>query len=384
LRLEKDKVFHPQKSNRMSSKIEEMIKIQETENSRFPEIDFNNLPFGKVFSDHMFEMDYIDGEWKNMTIKPYQNLSLSPATSVLHYGQAIFEGMKAYKNPDGDIFLFRPRDNSNRLNASARRLCMPEIPKNIFREGLLTLMKMDSEWVPGKAGYSLYIRPFMIATDDYIGVKPSTTYKFLIFTCPVGAYYSEPLKVKIEQFYSRAAEGGIGRTKAAGNYAASLYPAMMAKKQGYHQLIWTDAKEHKYIEESGTMNIMFVVDNILYTPTTSGTILPGITRDSVIQIAKDWGMEVQESSIHVEELVNALKEGRVNEAFGTGTAATIARIDTIGYGDKDYKLPEFKEDDFSIRVGEHLEDIKRGRVNDKFGWITKIDAESQRSIRCRT
>jgi branched-chain amino acid aminotransferase len=364
----------------MTTKVQEMIKIEESGNSRIGDVDFDNIAFGKVFSDHMFEMDYEDGEWKNLTVRPYQNLSLSPATSVLHYGQAIFEGMKAYKNLDGEIFLFRPRDNANRMNASARRLCMPEIPREMFIEGLLTLIKKDSDWVPGKAGFALYIRPFMIATDDYIGVKPSKKYKFLIFTCPVGAYYSEPLKVKIEQFYSRAAEGGIGRT----NYAASLYPAMMANKQGYHQLIWTDAKEHKYIEESGTMNVMFVVDNILYTPTTSGTILPGITRDSVLTLAKDWGMEVQESSIHVEELITALKEGRVQEAFGTGTAATIARISIIGLNDTDYSLPPFSENDFSIRVAEHLEDIKRGKIDDKFGWITKIDADSKQSMNCRT
>ncbi len=361
---------------------EETIKIVPIKKSRLDDVDFENLPFGRVFSDHMFEMDYIDGQWTNMTVHPYKNLSLSPASSVLHYGQAIFEGMKAYKNSDDEIFLFRARDNANRMNSSARRLCMPEIPKELFLEALLSLVKIDSKWVPDIAGFSLYIRPFMIATDSYIGVKASETYKFLIFTCPVGAYYAEPLKVKIEQFYSRAAEGGIGRTKAAGNYAASLFPAMMAKKQGYHQLIWTDAKEHKYIEESGTMNVMFVVDNILYTPTTSGTILPGITRDSVLTIAKDWGMEVQESSIHVEELVTALKEGRVQEAFGTGTAATIARISTIGYNDKDYELPPFSENDFSIRVAERLEDIKRGKANDRFGWICKIDPDSNISINC--
>lgn len=360
------------------------IRIEKTTNSRIKELDLDNLIFGRMFGDHMFEMDYKDGEWSNLVIRPYQDLLMSPASSVLHYGQAIFEGMKAYRNVENEVLLFRPEDNAKRLNSSARRLCMPEVPTDMFMEALLTLMKLDYQWVPNRAGFALYIRPFMIATDDYIGVKASETYKFMIFTCPVGAYYGEPLRVKVEEYYSRACEGGIGRTKAAGNYAASLYPAAKAKKLGYHQLIWTDSKEHKYIEESGTMNVMFVVDNILHTPTTSGTILPGITRDSVLRIAQDWGMEVQESSIHIEELVTALKEGRVSEAFGTGTAATIARISTIGYKDHDYELPAPSDNDFSIKVAKHLEGIKRSQVNDKFGWITKIDIDNDLSINCKS
>jgi len=348
------------------------FKMTRTPTSRLAELDQNNIPFGKVFADHMFEMNYVNGEWTDMELKPYGPMEFSPAISALHYGQSIFEGLKAYKDLKGEIMVFRPYANASRMNASAVRMCMPEIPKDLFVEAVFELLKMDKDWVPNAPGTSLYIRPFMFATDSYLGVKPSDTYKFLIFTCPVGAYYTEPVRVKIETMYSRACEGGVGRAKAAGNYAASLYPAKKAKEEGYHQLIWTDAKEHKYIEESGTMNMMFLVDDTLYTPTTSGTILPGITRDSVLKIAQTWGYEINESSIHVEELVRALKTGRVMEAFGTGTAATIARIKTIGHEGVDYDLPDFTEDDFSIRMLNFLEDLKRGKEEDQWNWVYKM------------
>ncbi|MDA0713986.1 MAG: branched-chain amino acid aminotransferase [Bacteroidetes bacterium] len=348
------------------------FKITKTTNSRLKEFDQTNIQFGKIFADHMFEMNYRNGEWTDMEIKPYGPLSLAPSTSAIHYGQSIFEGLKAYRNLDDEVFIFRPEANSTRLNASAERMCMPSIPKELFLSALKQLVMIDKEWIPNVPGTSLYIRPFLFATDEFIGVKPSDNYKFMVFTCPVGTYYSEPVRVKIETMYSRACEGGVGRVKAAGNYAASLYPAKKAKEEGYHQLIWTDAKEHKYIEESGTMNMMFVVDNVLYTPTTSGTILPGITRDSVLKIAQSWGMQTNESSIHVEELVRALKGGRVQEAFGTGTAATIARIKTIGHEGTDYNLPAFTEKDFSIRILNYLEDLKRGREKDTWNWVTKI------------
>lgn len=352
--------------------LDQKIKITKTTNSRIDQFDPENVQFGKIFADHMFIADYKDGEWTDFEIMPYGPLSLSPATSAIHYGQSLFEGMKAYKNLEGEILLFRTNANAQRLNASAERLCMPSLPTDIFEEAVKKIVLMDKDWIPNKPGSSLYIRPFMFATDDFIGVKPSDTYKFIIFTCPVGAYYKEPVRVKIETMYSRACEGGVGRAKAAGNYAASLYPAKKAKEEGYHQLIWTDAKEHKYIEESGTMNVMFVVDDTLYTPTTVGTILPGITRDSVIKVAESWGMKVQVTSIHVEELERALKAGRVKEAFGTGTAATIARIKTIGYNGVDYDLPAFTENDFSIKMGNFLEDLKRGKEEDRWGWVEKI------------
>lgn len=348
------------------------IKIDKTSKSKLSGFDQENIEFGKSFADHMFTADYRDGKWTDLRIEPYGPLSLSPATSAIHYGQSLFEGLKAYRNLEDEIFLFRLGDNARRLNSSAERLCMPSLPIDIFEKAVKKIVEIDADWIPNKPGSSLYLRPFMFATDDYIGVKPSDTYKFMIFSCPVGAYYSKPVRVKIETLYSRACEGGVGRAKAAGNYAASLYPAKKAQEEGYHQLIWTDAKEHKYIEESGTMNIMFLIDDTLFTPSIGGTILPGITRDSVLKIAHSWGVKINETSIHVEELARALKAGRVKEAFGTGTAATIARIETIGYDGVDYELPDFSEDDFSIRMGVFLEDLKRGKEQDKWGWVEKV------------
>ncbi len=344
------------------------IKINKTANSRLSEVDFDNVPFGKVYSDHMFLANYSDGKWGNLRIEPYQNLSLSPANSAIHYGQSIFEGMKAFKMKNGKISIFRPDQNFKRINLSADRMCMPPISEEIFFEGLRSLIELDQSWIPEKDGTSLYIRPFMFATDEYIGIKPSDNYLFIIFTCPVGAYYSKPVNVKIETRYTRAVEGGTGGAKAAGNYAASLYPARKAQQDGYQQLIWTDGKEHKYIEESGTMNLMFVASDTLYTAPTGDTILKGVTRDSVLTIARDWGMKVEERRISVEELVLALKEGRVQEAFGTGTAATIAHIASIGYENDRYELPQIEESAFSSRVLAELNGIKRGTVNDRFNW----------------
>ncbi|MBX7095468.1 MAG: branched-chain amino acid aminotransferase [Flavobacteriales bacterium] len=348
------------------------IQIEKTKNSRISEVDFNNIIFGRQFSDHMFVMDFKNGKWENPKIVPYAPIPMSPATHALHYGQSIFEGMKAYKNESGEVFLFRPEENFKRLNSSAERMCMPTLSKEIFMDALTELIKLDAEWIPKKAGSSLYVRPFMFATDEFIGVKPSENYRFVIFTCPVNSYYTEPVRVKIETVYSRACEGGVGRAKAAGNYAGALYPARLGQQEGYHQLVWTDAKEHKYIEESGTMNIMFVIGDKLLTPPTSGTILPGITRSSVLTIARDWGMNVEETSIHVDEVINALKKGTLVEAFGTGTAATIAHIQLIGYRNKQYTLPTPTEDFFSNKVSNYLEDLRRGAVEDKHNWIYKV------------
>lgn len=348
------------------------IQINKVQNSRISEVDFDNLPFGRVFSDHMFTMDYENGEWKNPEIVPYADLKLSPATSSIHYGQSIFEGMKAFKNNEGQVQVFRALDNAKRLNLSAQRMAIPEIPEEVFMEALSTLLNVDKEWVPNKEGSSLYIRPFIFATDTYIGIKPSDNYKFIIFTCPVGAYYSEPLKVKVESHYTRAAKGGVGAAKAAGNYAASLYPAKQAQSQGYHQLVWTDAKEHKYIEESGTMNIMFVVNGKLITPKSSDTILAGITRRSVVDIARDWGMNVEERVVSVEEIETAIKDGSLTEMFGAGTAATIAQIKLININGIDYDLPAIESREFSNKVYHHLNAIKKGEVEDKFDWIIRL------------
>jgi len=347
------------------------IQIIENENSNLAEFDFNNIIFGRQFSDHMFIVDYKDGEWQDARVVPYEHLNMSPASSALHYGQSIFEGMKAYKK-DGDVFLFRPRDNAKRLNASAERMCMPALPEDLFMEGLTTLIDKDRGWVPDVEGASLYVRPFMFATDEYIGVKPSDTYRFMIFTCPVGKYYSGAVNVKIETHYSRSMVGGTGFAKAAGNYAAALYPAKLAQQQGYHQLIWTDAVEHKYIEESGTMNVVFQVGDTLITPPASETILAGITKNSVINIARKWGMKVEERSVTVAEIVEAAKNGTLKEAFGAGTAATIANISMIHFDGTDYELPPVEQREFSAKVLKELDDLKRGKVEDTFGWVMKL------------
>lgn len=349
------------------------INITKTDKSRISEVDFDNLPFGKIFSDHMFEMDYVDGKWQQPTIVPFANISLHPATSALHYGQAIFEGMKAQKNGLGEILLFRPEMNIKRFNESAVRMCMAEIPEDLFLDGLKKLIEIDADWVPANDGQSLYIRPFMIATDDYVGIRPSTKYKFIIMTCPVGSYYSDPVKVKIETHYTRAAEGGVGRAKAAGNYASSLYPAKLAAEEGYRQLVWTDAKTHTFIEEAGTMNIVFVINDVVISPSEeSDTILKGITKRSVLDIAKDWGYKVEERPVTVVEVIDAINNGTLQDAFGAGTAATLAPISHIGHEGTIYELPSVDDREFSNKVRAYINDYKKGRVEDKFNWITRI------------
>lgn len=347
--------------------------VSRTTNSKLTSVDFSNLVFGKTISDHMFVADYKNGEWTDLRIEPYAPLQLSPANATLHYGQSIFEGMKAYKNSKGEVIVFRGDANWKRLNESAERMCMPQLPEEIFMEGLTQLLDLDRAWVPTAKGASLYVRPFMFATDDYIGVKPSETYKFMIFTCPVGNYYSKPVSVKVETNFTRATEGGTGAAKTAGNYAASLYPALQAQKSGYDQLLWTDGKSHSKIEESGTMNVMFKIDGkIITAPTNTGTILKGITRDSVIQLAKDWNEPLEERFLTVKELESALKDGSLEEAFGTGTAATIAHIERININGTDYNLPEKSVDTFSLRVLSELDGIKYGEIEDTHNWVIKI------------
>jgi branched-chain amino acid aminotransferase len=348
------------------------IEIRKVSQSHLSEVNFNAIEFGKVYSDHMFVADFKDGEWGNFSIQPYEDLKLAPGNCTLHYGQSVFEGLKAYRTADDQILVFRPYDNLKRMNKSSERMCMPEIPEEVFIDGLRELVKIDKDWVPGIEGTSLYIRPFMIAMDEYIGIRPSDTYKFIIFTCPVVAYYSEPVKVKIEQRYVRASKGGLGFAKVAGNYAASLYPAKLAHEQGYQQLIWTDCHEHKYIEESGTMNLMFILNDKLITPVTGETILNGITRDSIITLSKELGMEVEERDISIDELIEGLENGSLKDAFGTGTAATIAHIKTIGYNGKDYSLPPISSRDFSNRILDTLEKLKRGEIEDKYNWLLHI------------
>lgn len=348
------------------------MDINKVAESKISEIDFHNIQFGKVYSDHMFTADFKGNEWKDLRISPYELMKISPASPALHYGISIFEGLKAYKHENGEIYLFRPDKNFERLNRSAERMCMPLLPEDIYYDGLNALLDIDKDWVPNVDGTSLYVRPFIFSNDDYIGIRPSQSFKFMIITCPVGAYYAKPVKVKIENHFVRAVEGGSGYCKTGCNYGPAIYPAKLAQDQGYDQLIWTDGKHHKYIEESGTMNIMFVIDGKLITPALGDTILAGITRDSVITLAKDWGMEVEERKVEVDEVITAIEEGRLTEAFGAGTAATIAQIELIGYNGKDYSLPAVETREFSNKVLKTLDNIKLGKEEDKFDWLYKV------------
>lgn len=345
------------------------IKVSHPEISKINQVDWDNLPFGKVFTDHMLVMDYTDGKWQTPEIVPFGPIQMHPAMSAIHYGQSIFEGMKAYKRENDDVILFRPEMNAKRFMESCERLCMPAFDEDLFVELVRKIVEVDRNWVPKAEGSALYIRPFIFATDEAIGIKPSDTYKFVIFLCPVGTYYSQPVKVKIEEHYTRAAEGGVGRAKTAGNYAAALYPAKKGQENGYHQLLWTDAKEHKFIEESGTMNICFMMNGTLVTPSEDeDTILRGTTKRTLVDVAEKWGVPVEERKVSVEEVVQSVQNGVIQEAFGAGTAATIATIVAIGYRDGDLILPEVDKQSFSQKAKKYLDDLKAGNVEDTDGW----------------
>lgn len=344
------------------------IEVTRRPNSRIHEVDFNNLPFGREFTDHMLIATYANGSWSNAKIIPYGNLPMSPAMSAIHYGQSIFEGMKAYRNDANKILIFRPEANWKRMNNSAERLCMPTLPKEIFVDGLRHLIDLDRDWVPSDPTCSLYIRPFMFATESFLGVKASETYTFAIICSPVGPYYARPLHVKIETHYTRAAMGGVGFAKAAGNYASTLLPARLAQQQGIDQLVWTDAKEHAYVEEAGTMNMMVVMDDVLITPPLTSTILPGITRDSFLTLAREANFKVEERKIAVLDLIEGIKNGSVSEVFGVGTAATIAHVIKLSWEDKSFDLPPLEGRVISNKIGNLLFDIKKGIVQDTHGW----------------
>lgn len=348
------------------------INIQKVETSRLQSLSLANLPFGKYFTDHMLEADYEDGEWKNIEIKPYQPLLLDPSLSALHYGQAIFEGIKAYKDKEGNAYIFRPWDNFRRFNISAARMQMPAVPEDIFMEGMRLLVDIDKNWIPERDNHSLYIRPFMFSTAPFLGVKPSDCYKFMIILSPTGPYYSTPMRIYVEEKYTRAAPGGIGFAKAAGNYGSSLLATETAKNLGYDQILWTDAFEHKYVQEIGTMNVFFIIGDKAYTPETiSGTILIGVTRDSVMTILQEMGVEVVEKAISIDEIIAAHQAGTLREMFGTGTAATISPIKELKY--KDYVI-EFETETWKVspEIKKRLDDIQNCKVPDKFGWLYKI------------
>lgn len=347
------------------------IPIQRIEHSRISTCDFDNIPFGRVFADHMFVADYIDGKWTNLHIRPCEKFAVHPGMMAWHYGQAIFEGMKASKAEDGTPLLFRPEMHARRFNNSARRMCMPEVPEDLFVEALHKLVAVDQDWIPPHEGSALYIRPLMIATDEFIGVRASDNYRFIIMCLPVGPYYSKPVSLLVEEKYVRAAPGGVGEAKTAGNYAASLYPAQQARQKGYDQVMWMDAREFKYVQEVGTMNIFFVIDGKVVTPEAGGTILRGITRDSIIAILRDKGYQVEERPVSIDEIRSAYAEGKLEEVFGSGTAAIVANVSRIGFRGEDMT---FDEQNWKISglVKKEINGLRKGTIEDKFGWIVPI------------
>jgi len=351
------------------------IPVIKTKHSRISEVDFNHLEFGKYISDHMLVCDYANGKWESPQITPYTNLSLSPAALALHYGQTVFEGMKAFRMSDGRVNIFRIDKHYDRFVRSLQRMCMAVIPKEIFMEGMLQLIELDKEWVPAEAGNALYIRPFMIATESRFGVKISDEYRFIIFTGPVPSLYTDPIKVKVETEYVRAAKGGTGFAKCGGNYGASYYPTKLAKEEGFDQVLWTDARDHQYIEESGMMNVMFVINDTLLTAPLSDSILDGVTRDSLLTIAGDMGYKTEERQVSVAELEMAFKNGTITEAFGAGTAAVVAPIKTIRIGETDYNLPAYDKDKLSSKIKLELEHIRLGSTADVHAWNFIVPAE---------
>jgi len=348
------------------------IPVTKVEASKLPGVKLENVPFGKYSTDYMLEADYVDGEWKNVEIKPYQPLLIGPANMALHYGQAIFEGIKAYKSDNGEVFIFRPYDNFKRFNLSAERLCMPAVPEEIFIDGMRQLIDLEKGWIPAMENHSLYIRPFMFSTDESLGVKASETYKFMIILSPTGPYYGKPMKIYVEEKYTRAAPGGVGFSKNAGNYAGSLYPAKVAKDKGYDQVLWTDAFEHKWLQEVGTMNVFFVIGDTAVTPSLEeGTILAGVTRDSVITILKEIGLKVEERPISIDELIKEYDAGNVKDVFGTGTAATISPIKELRYKDK---VMTFDTEKWTVtpEVKKRLDAIRSGQAEDRYNWLLTV------------
>lgn len=348
------------------------IEIHKSERLK-PHPKDDELGFGQIFTDHMFLMDYQTGKgWINPRIEPYGHWSLDPSTMVFHYGQAIFEGLKAFRSERNEIILFRPKHYLARLNRSAARLCIPKVDEDFILEALLTLLKLESSWVPKNQDTSLYIRPFIIATDPFLGVRPSYTYRFSIILSPVGAYYPEgfnPVKIMVAADYVRAVKGGLGEVKTPANYAASLYAAEEAKKKGYTQVLWLDGVDRKYVDEVGTMNIFFLIGDELVTPPLEGAVLGGVTRDSVIQLTRYWGLNVKERRISIQEVFEAADEGTLKEIFGSGTAAVISPVSELAYQEKKIIISEGKSGDLANRLYEEINAFQYGQKPDPFGWI---------------
>ncbi|HLP63933.1 branched-chain amino acid aminotransferase [Flavobacterium sp.] len=347
------------------------IDIVKANSSHIDAVDFDHLTFGTVFTDHMLICDYKDGAWEKPIIKPYEPFLIDPSSKVFHYGQAIFEGMKAYKDENDDVWLFRPDENLKRFNKSALRMAMPEVPEEIFIQGLKILLDLERNWVKKGLGNTLYLRPFMIATGHGVIAQPSNEYRFMIILSPAKSYYSGEVKVIIAEHYSRAANGGIGAAKAAGNYSAQFYPTKLANEKGYQQIIWTDDATHTKLEEAGTMNVFFRINDTLYTAPTSERILDGITRKSIIELAKKEGFAVEVRSILVQELVDAATNGTLKEIFGAGTAAVISPIVSFSYQNNEYQLPKI-EDSFALQLKDKLTKIQYKLAEDTFGWTVKV------------
>lgn len=356
----------------MKNAVPQTIEITKASSSKIGQVDFKNLSFGKVFTDHMFVCDYVDGAWQSPKIVPYGPLTLDPSARVFHYGQAVFEGMKAYKDDNGQVFMFRPDENFKRINISSARLAMPEFPEEYFFEGLSTLLKLDKDWIKPGFGNSLYIRPFSIATQASVSASEANEYKFMIILSPAQSYYSGDVSVQIAEKYSRSASGGTGYAKAAGNYAAQFYPTNLAKQEGYQQIIWTDANTHEYVEEAGTMNIFFRINDTLLTAPTSDRILDGITRKSLIAIAEKEGFKVEVRPIKVSEIIEAAKNGSLKEMFGAGTAAVVSPIKAFAHKDFHYELPK-QEHSYADHFKKALMDIQYNKAEDPFGWRYKVE-----------
>lgn len=332
--------------------------------------------FGTLFTDHMLAMDYSKEKgWHNFKIEPYAPFLIDPSACSLHYGQGVFEGLKAYKTADGKVQLFRPKDNFLRLNRSCEKVCMPKIDVDLLLNGLKELLQLEKDWIPDEEGTSLYIRPFMIATEPFLGVRPAIEYKLFIILSPVGAYYAEglkPVSIMVEEYYVRAVKGGLGEAKTMANYAASLLAAEEAKNKGFSQVLWLDGVERKYIEEVGTMNIFFKIDGKVITPALNGSILPGITRDSVIKVLNEWGVPVEERRISIDEVIAASESGKLEEVFGTGTAAVISPVGKLAYGNKEVIINDYKEDSISLKLYDYITGLQYGRVKDTFNWIVGV------------
>ncbi|MDR9416457.1 MAG: branched-chain amino acid aminotransferase [Gracilimonas sp.] len=351
------------------------MTIETVEQSRINEVDFDNLLFGRKFSDHMFEMQNVDGKWGEPLIKPYGAFEVTPAMNVFHYGQAVFEGMKAYYADENTVHIFRPKTHHERFNNSCRRMCIPETDYEQFIEALENLIRLDHEWIPKESGKALYIRPFIFASDDLLAARSSDKFTYQIITSPVGAYYEEgfnPVSLTTMDEFVRAVKGGTGEAKAAGNYAGSFLPAKKAKADGYTQVLWLDAKEHKYVEEVGTMNIHFLIDDTLVTPSLTGSILPGVTRRSVITLAKEWGLNVEERRITIDEVFDAHESGDLKEVFGSGTAAVVSPVGLIDHKGQRIELDKEKPGEFAQKCFDAITDIQYGRAEDKFGWVHKV------------